>query len=259
MTETMANYYKERQAFSALWQAQCEKRIVFYRGESGSGKSTLLKACRRQVPDSVHKIVVNCADAEIRVVDIFSLLIDKLGWERLGAFRQQLASLSPQVIGKIDNNEIEGNGNIIQQVINIGSPEERKDRQAHLTDAWLQDMKSVDKPLLFIIDTYDKSIEEMQNFLHRLLTRMVRLPALRLVMAGQSVPNVETCSEWTDCCDLYDLYGVKEAEHWLPVVTEMKRRFPDGIEPHSYLAGICGAFQGRPADIKKFIESFPRV
>ncbi len=232
---------------------------MFYRGESGSGKSTLLKTCRKQIPETVHKGILNCDGGEIRVADVFASLVDWLGWERLGTFRQELAKLNPQVIGKIDNNEIEGNGNIIQQVINIGSPEERKDRQVHLTDAWLRDMKGLDKPLLLVLDTYEKSIEEMQNFLHRVLMRMVRLPAMRLVVAGQSVPNVESCSEWTDCCDVHDLYGVKEAEHWLPVVEKMGRRFPDGVVPHSYLAGICAVLQGRPADIKKFIESFPRA
>jgi len=91
------------------------------------------------------------------------------------------------------------------------------------------------------------------------LLRLPRTPTLRLVLAGQEVPDNEINADWPDICCLHDLYGVRQAEHWLPVVEAMGRVFPPDIEkPRDYLAGICMAMEGRPADIKKWIEAFPR-
>lgn len=258
--DAIANYHSERAAFEALWQQSCDKRVLFYRGRSGSGKSTLLKICRKKTPETVHKLLINFSDAEIRVADIFALIVDCLGWERLSQFRQQLTHYNTQLIGKIENNTIEGDSNIINQVINVGSPEERKDRQVHLTAAWLQDMHTLDKPFLLTMDTYESSIAEVQDLIHRILMRIKKLSFLRLVVAGQTVPDVNSCAEWTDYCQLHDLFGVLEAKHWLPVVEQMGRKFPAEVadNPLNFLAGICYAMKGHPTEIKKLIEAFPR-
>ncbi len=74
------------------------------------------------------------------------------------------------------------------------------------------------------------------------------------MLAGKEVPD-NTNIEWGNYCVLHDLFGVREAEHWLPVVTALGRRVP---EPALiYLAGICHALKGHPDDIMKVIQGLP--
>ena len=44
MSAPFADYHPERQAFDALFQDNCEKRILMFCGESGIGKSFWLEA-----------------------------------------------------------------------------------------------------------------------------------------------------------------------------------------------------------------------
>lgn len=258
MLEAMANYQDERAAFEALWAVECQQRVVFYRGQSGCGKTTLLKLCRKRIPDSMHQLFIDFKSS-ISVIEVFYRAVSRLGWQNLPSFQAALAVFQPSIVAQIDNNQIHGQHNAISQVINVDSLVERRERQAHLTKAWLDDVQALDKSLLLVIDTYENAVEEVKAWVNYVLTCTPDHPRLRLVLAGQQVPEVEMCAEeWVDCCGVYDLYGVKEAEHWLPVVAQMGRVFPVGIEnPHDYLAGICAALQGRPAAIKSFIEKFP--
>lgn len=255
--EALANYHDERDAFAALYEQQCTQRVVFYQGESGSGKTTLLRVCRKLIPDTIQKLLLDFKEAEHGVADIFFHTADIIGWEHLPNFQAQLAALNPQIVAQINDNKIQGSNNIISQMINTGSQEERKDKQIHLTDAWLRDVRDLDRVLLLSMDTYEKSIDEVKTWINRVLIRIPNIENLRLVIAGQNVPDNETSAEWADNCCLYNLHGVTQPEHWIPVVKAMGREFPPDRDPLSYMDGICTAFNGQPADIKKTLEALP--
>jgi hypothetical protein len=63
--------------------------------------------------------------------------------------------------------------------------------------------------------------------------------------------------EWGHCCAHHELFGVREAEHWLPVVEAMGRYIPVD-PPEKFIAIVCQALNGAPKDIMQIIEGLPR-
>jgi hypothetical protein len=225
------------------------------RGESGCGKTSLLKHCRQLAPDSVLLIFVDCKRDGINPAEVFSLAADHAGRNRLPAFSQCLRQHNVE----IRDNQIEGNSNQISVVLGSGSEQERKERLVWLTDAWLRDLSQLDRPLLLVVDTYEKAGADLQSWLRSLLVRLPRAcKPLRIVLAGQEVPDTNTGEEWADCCCERELNGVPEPEHWLPVIEQRGFVVPSE-HPLSYLAGLCDFTKGSPRQISAFIETFPRL
>jgi hypothetical protein len=251
----LANYKEERAAFARLWERRCRERILLLRGQSGCGKTSLLKHCRQLAPDSVLLIFVDCKRDGINPAEVFSLAADHAGRDRLPAFSQCLRQHNVE----IRDNQIEGNSNQISVVLGGGSEQERKERLVWLTDAWLQDINQLDRPLLLVVDTYEKAGADLQSWLRSLLVRLPRAcKPLRIVLAGQEVPDTNTGEEWADCCCERELHGVPEPEHWLPVAEGLCKRVP-GEHPLDCLRGICLAMRGNPAGIISLIRTFPTL
>lgn len=258
--DVIANFNNQRADFEQLLNKDCNSRVLLLRGESGSGKSTLLKCCHKSVGGKAFKLFIDLKPGSVSVADIFSRAALTLGIKHLPNFHQQLISLHPASAAQIDHNEIEGNGNFLCLTLNTGTPAEREDRQIHLTDAWIRDMRGLDRILLMSVDTYEKSTTEVKDWIHRVLARLPYAPPLRIAIAGQEVPDSDTGEDWAGCCSEHNLCGVREAKHWLPVVEAMGRTFPPGInEPLDYLAGICDVCNGLPSQIIEFIKQLPKV
>ncbi len=251
----LANYHKERTAFARLWERQCRERILLLRGQVGYGKSSLLTHCRQSGPDSIFPVFVNCKRDGINPAEIFRLAAVQVGRDRFPAFSQCLRQHNVEISG----NRIEGSGNQISVVLGSGSEQERKERLVWLTDAWLRDLSQLDRPLLLVVDTYEKAGADLQSWLLSVLVLLPRAcKQLRVVIAGQEVPDTNTCEEWADCCCEHELKGVPEAEHWLPVIKDRGFRVPEE-PPLIFLSGICRALAGNPAKILEVIETFPRL
>jgi hypothetical protein len=68
-----------------------------------------------------------------------------------------------------------------------------------------------------------------------------------VVVAGQNLPDRSNI-EWGRHCVSYDLYGVEEAQHWLPIVQAKNKHIPFDA-PLTWLAGVCHALRGDPKSI----------
>lgn len=103
------------------------------------------------------------------------------------------------------------------------------------------------------MDTFESATAEVAEWISGpLLARVANTPPVRVVVAGQQVPD-ENNIEWCQCCAVYDLRGVREARYWMPVVQSLGRRVPS----EDYLAGICDALKGQPLAIMIQIQTFP--
>jgi hypothetical protein len=257
MNEPLANYEVPRAAFEDLLRKGCVRRILLVRGESGSGKTALLNHCRLTIPEGEFDVVgVQLRGSVVSVAEIFSRAGRALGWQRLPHFARQHAALGGM---QIEGNSQEGINNSINVVLHASdNKDDRDQRRTALTDAWFNDFAALRRPVLMLFDTFEQAPTEVQAWLEGpFLTRTVQTPSLRVLIAGQTVPDRNNI-EWGHCCVHQDLPGVPEAPHWLPVLRVMGRLVPSNRNPEDWLAGVCAAFKGRPEAIMKIIEGLPR-
>ena len=193
------------------------------------------------------------------VAEIFARSGHRLDWERLPHLTQQVADLQPEQGPRrvrIDRNWLVGINQHINVVLNVQSPGDRHSRRVALTEAWFQDLRGFEDPLLMAFDTYEDATTEVQDWISGpFLARVEGVPQLRVLVAGQQVPDWHNI-EWGHCCADHELLGVPEAEHWWPVVEAMKRTI-DVPDPQSWLAGVCHALAGDPRAIMQVIEALP--
>jgi hypothetical protein len=257
MSPLMADYNVERKAFETLLKPECAERILLFRGKSGSGKTTLLRYCTKQIPSHIAHVPIQLRGSTAGIADIFSRAGQPLTWERLRKFTRQVAALGGTPNVQIDRNWLAGINNRINVVMHVESTADREYRRVALTDTWFEDIDEFPMPVVFLFDTYDQASTEVQEWLSGpFLTRAVYSPTVRVVVAGQAVPDHNNI-DWGQYCVARDLYGVREAQHWLPIVLAMNRELPFGGSL-TWLAGVCHALQGDPKSIMQVIEGLPR-
>lgn len=261
MSAPFADYHKERQAFDALFHPDCQKRILMFCGESGSGKTSLLSYCLGRVPKSVAHVPIELRGSAVSVAEIFHRSGGSLKWDRLPSFTELVAELQGTPKVQINRNWLGGINNHISVALQSESQDIREHRRVVLTEAWFDDLRNFDQPILFALDTYEKATTEVQEWISGpFLARASQSDLVRVLVAGQIVPD-EMNIEWGHCCETRRLYGVPDAEHWLPVVREMGRFIdPEKVgDPKAWLAGVCFALKGRPGEIMKIIEGLPHM
>jgi hypothetical protein len=251
MALPFANYEEERRLFSALLGDSCAQRILLVKGKSGMGKSSLLRSCLGDATarDDVLLCPIDLRGSATNVAEIFSHVSRRVGREALPGFQNAV-----QV--HIEGNKMLGTNQQIQVALQVSDPASRGERLAAMTDALFSDLVALPRPFVLAMDTYEQAVDEVRDWVAGpLLRRVADTPSVRALVAGQVVP--ETAIDWHSCCHSCELYGVREAREWLPVVEAMGRQVP--VEPAlTWLAGLCHAFDGRPNDIAKMIEGLPR-
>jgi hypothetical protein len=254
MSILLADYHEETDSFLELLESECERRILIFHGESGTGKTTLFRACQSRIPDHVHHLPIQLRGHAVGVDEIFSRAGGLVGWESWPGFTERVVDMTPHI--EIEDNFLRGINNRISVALHAESPVDRKQRRVDLTEAWFSDTRDLDQPLLMMLDTYEEATEDVADWISGpFLARSVDCENLRVVIAGQEVPD-EHNIEWGNCCNRYELYGVREAKYWLPVIEALGLEIP-AENPLDYMAGICHAFDGRPDEIMKCIGGFP--
>lgn len=244
-----ADYHEERQLFSALLGDTCDHRILLVRGDGGMGKSSLLRSCLDEaVQSDVCLCPIDLKGGTTTTDEIFSRVSQRVGLDALPGFQGVV-----QV--QVGGNRMLGTNQQIQIALQVGDRMVREQRIATMTDALFNDLRNLVRPLVLAMDTYEKAVEEVRDWVAGpFLRRVADTPSVRTLVAGREIP--ETAIDWEPCCRRCDLYGVREAKEWLPVVEAMGRQVP--VEPAlTWLAGICHALKGHPSEIAKVIEDLP--
>lgn len=257
MTSTIADYENERSAFASLTQRECEYRILLLYGDTGSGKTSLLTHCQHNLPSTITHVPIQLRGSTVDVAEIFYRAGRAVHWERLRQFTGQVVQLQHSASVKIDRNWLLGINNHISVALQADNPLDRAYRRAALTEAWFEDVAALPEPLLMVFDTYEQGTAETREWLDGpFLARVARVDQVRVVIAGRSVPDRHNI-EWGKCCREHTLYGVPEARHWLPVIEALGLYIPHE-PPLIWLAGVCHALHGNPAEIIKIIDGLPR-
>jgi hypothetical protein len=255
----LADYTEEIELFEQLLQPEGDMRILLFHGASGMGKTALIEACLDRVPDTVRYVPIELRGSAVTMPEIFQRVGGHVGWDHLHHFSSQVAAFwgTPEVV--IDKNWLIGINNRINAVLKAENPSEVAERNALLTEAWYTDLQELEHLFLLAMDTYEAATEEVKQWISGpLLARTARPGKLRVLVAGQSVPDPGI--EWRRHCETRQLYGVREAKFWLPILKARGREVPtvpDRDLPN-WLAGVCHALDGRPAEILKIIEALPR-
>jgi len=258
MATLLANYNEELNYFRRLFEADCRNRILFFRGESGVGKTSLLSVCLQEIKAQAHQLVhipIQLRNSSVTVSEIFYRCGEYIGWPRLNQFRKEVSAFQETSVVNIQENRMLGQ-NQIEVALYAENPADRAHRQAALTNAWFSDLKAVPSPILVILDTYEDATTEVKEWIDGpFLARVARTPNLRVLLAGQKVPDSNNI-EWGHCCQKRDLFGVHQASHWMPVIEAMNRQI-EAPDPLSWMSGICHVLEGRPNAIMQIIEQLP--
>jgi energy-coupling factor transporter ATP-binding protein EcfA2 len=257
MNIPLADYKEQRDAFKQILAPDPVSRILLFSGKSGSGKTTLVTVCLGATPDHIPVIPIDLKGSANTVPEILRRVGHRLGWDHLHRFTTQVAALQgiPQL--EVDRNWLLGIGNHIQAALRVERPTDRQERRAILTEAWFADLRSFSDPILIAFDTYENAIPDVKDWIAGpFLARAASTPTLRVLVSGQKVPDQHNIA-WGNCCVHHELYGVREARHWLPVIDALGRCIPFD-PPETWLAGVCHALKGAPKDIMQVIEGLPK-
>ncbi|MDD2814199.1 MAG: AAA family ATPase [Thiotrichaceae bacterium] len=261
MGYALANYKKERRLFEQLLAAECDSRILLLQGGSGVGKTTLLQVClsAARKHGQFHCVPLDFKGAALDILDLLHQIGEAVEWENLANFTQVIEQIHSSTVNvNLKANSLIGFKNRLQVILPSENSEQQKMVLLELTKALLIDLKSLERAVLFIFDTYEKALQEVQDWVFQhLLTEVAKNAGLRVVLAGQTVPDEKTI-QWGHCCTLQPLKPSFCAEDWLPVITELNRKIPHNMNPLQFLDVLCKneAFYN-PATIRKFIEGLP--
>lgn len=257
MATNFANYHSERLAFKSLFAENCAAPILLIKGESGSGKTSLMTTCLNDAPKHIRPINIQLRGSAVGVAEIFSRTAISLGWENLPNFSRCMNNIAGNSANVSLNNVTQtGQTNLLRIALNVDNITDREHRQTELTDAWFDDIRTLNKDQVLVFDTYEQAPNEVRDWLSGpFLARISLNENIRVAIAGQTVPVVSI--DWNQYYRQFELFGVSEAKEWLPVVEGLNRFIPSK-SPEEWLAGICYYLRGQPAAIMKVIESLPK-
>lgn len=258
--KVIANYVDEQAAIQSLWQSSCSHRIVLLKGDSGCGKSTLVSFAAQTMPhDELHWIPIQLKGSTVNVAEIFAQSVQIVGYKAFPNFQKEVKRLRGIKV-EVNDTTIHGDHNEVSAALHVDSVAEQKRRRDRLTSAWFEDVTKLrrKKPIILGLDTYEQASEDIKDWIaHVFLPRASRLKRIRILLAGQEVPDVQAGIAWNHCCKPFEMYGIDKAEKWLPVIEAEERILPDHLGL-KWLAGVCFALNGRPAEILAIISTLPK-
>jgi hypothetical protein len=228
---------------------EISKRILLLQAPSGFGKSRLLRKFRQRCPQEVLVVRLDLKTAKIGIPYFFNHVCEELGYHRFQEFTTKLR----QMLSGAENlpeyeNEIEWQ-QAIQSALTVEQTL-RQSRLAVLQRAFFQDLEAIDQTVVLLLDTFEKTVTELQDWINRELLKVVsrRLSRLIVVIAGQEVPDPKN-STWDDCCQHYCLDPIKDEESWYAFAREVGLRLNrDTIKTAILL------MHGKPLDVRNALD-----
>lgn len=251
-----ANRTRELHLFEKMLRGQVRERILLIEAPSGYGKTGLMGRfeilCSQEIHRSqkIHPISINLKGAQAGIPSVFSWIQRVLGKKHFTNFNAQIDRLFNSGV-EIQNNRLTGEGSNIQVILNV-PPEERKYRLNKLQEVFFEDLERFDRPIAFLLDTYNEATEELAGWIESSFLAEVKLnPKLFAIVAGQIIP--QPTIEWQNLHHRCQLDRIMEREAWYGYVKDVGYCFSS--EEIDFLIDAVG---GLPSQVVLFLENAAR-
>jgi hypothetical protein len=156
-----ANRTRELHLFEQMLRRQVRERILLIEAPSGYGKTGLMGRFERLCSQEIHPVLIDLKGAQAGIAFVFSRIQRVLGKKRFPNFNAQIDRFLNSGV-EIQNNRLTGEGSQIQVILDV-PPEERKYRLTQLQQVFFEDLERFDRPIAFILDTYNGATEELAD------------------------------------------------------------------------------------------------
>ena len=221
----LVNRRDEQALLDDLLQPAARQRILLLQSGSGYGKSLLLEAYRAVIEARGHAwAAIKLDRGGVDAVDLLAALCHQWGWQYFHRFHAALSRLATPASVEVSRNVQIG---FSRSQINLPeNPAQRRAQMHELAQAWFADAQAylpADRPAVILIDTYNRAgaagsqatvNEELHGWMEDVfLTQVQHTPALRLILAGQQVPE-SSLTPWERCCQRLVLGPIHSADDW---------------------------------------------
>lgn len=246
-----ANRTQELHLFQKMLGRQVSERILLIEAPSGYGKTGLMGRFEILCSQKIHPVLIDLKGAQTGIAFVFSRIQRVLGKERFRNFNAQIDRLFNSGV-QIQNNRLTGEGSQIQVILDV-PPEERKYRLTQLQQVFFEDLEKFDRPIAFILDTYNGATEELAGWIESPFLAEVALnPKLFVIVAGQIIP--QPTIEWQNLHHCCKLDRIMEREAWYGYVKDVGYCFSS--EEIDFLIDAVG---GVPAQVVLLLEGAART
>jgi len=263
-----ANRTQELHRFEQMLRRQVPERILLVEAPSGYGKTRLMgrfeRLCSQGIhPGSqgIHPVLIDLKGAQAGILDVFSRIQRVLGTQRFPNYNAQsdryFNAQSDRFLNsgvEIQNNRLTGEGSQIQVSLDV-PPDERKDRLIQLQQVFFEDLERFDRPIAFILDTYNGATEELAGWIEsQFLAEVALNPKLFAIVAGQNIP--QPAIEWQNLHHPCKLDRIMEREAWYGYVQDVGF---DCFSCQEEIDVLIDAVGGVPAQVVLLLEGAART
>jgi hypothetical protein len=201
-----------------MLRGEIQERILLIEAPSGYGKTGLMARFEMQCPQEIHTVLVDLKGAQEGIPYVFSRIQRKLGKKRFPNFNAAIDKFLNSGV-EIQHNRLSGEGSQIQVILNVPL-EERKYRLTQLQQVFFEDLERFNRPIAFILDTFNSTTEELAGWIEgQFLTEVADNKNLLAIVAGQQIPQPRI--EWQNYHHCCKLDRIMEREAWYGYVKDV--------------------------------------
>jgi hypothetical protein len=247
-----ANRTRELHLFEQMLRGQVRERILLIEAPSGYGKTGLMGRFDEILcSQEIHRVLIDLKGAQAGIAFVFSWIQRVLGKPRFRNFNALIDRFLNSGV-EIQNNRLTGEGSQIQVSLDV-PPEERKYRLTLLQQVFFEDLERFDRPIAFILDTYNGATEELAGWIESPFLAEVALnPKLFAIVAGQIIP--QPTIEWQNLHRRCKLDRIMEPEAWYGYVKDVGYCFSS-----EEIKFLIDAVEGVPAQVVALLEVAART
>src|SRR4028118_1579603 len=206
-----ANRTRELHRFEQMLRGQVPERILLVEAPSGYGKTGLMGRFERLCSPRIHPVLIDLKGAQAGIASVFSRIQRVLGKPRFPKFNAEIDRFLNSGV-EIQKNRLTGEGSKIQVILEV-PPEERNYRLTQLQQVFFEELERFDRPIAFILDTYNGATEELAGWIEsQFLAEVALNPKLFAIVAGQIIP--QPTIEWQNLHHRCQLDRIMEREAW---------------------------------------------